>query len=246
METALHGWDSPQAIERYRKGEWRDRIFRDMIFADVRPQGNEKTFLDIGCGDGFDGDLPLQRSIAQVAGKFVGVEPDNSIVPGAYFHAIHRCMFEDAPLAPDSVDVAYAIMVLEHLPEPQQFWDKIWQVLRKGGVFWGLTVDRRHWFCTYSRMFVKLRLKDIYLNWLLGKRDDGRYQNYPVYYRSNSPEQIESFTSNFARKDYINFSRVGQCNAYFPRIVRPLVSAYDFRAIRKNRPGTLLAVRVEK
>jgi SAM-dependent methyltransferase len=246
MDSALQGWDAPQAIERYRAGEWRDRIFRDMIFADTRPHGQEKTFLDIGCGGGFDGDMPLQSSIAQVAGTFLGVEPDRAIAPGAYFHEVYRCLFEDAPIADDSVDVCYAIMVLEHLAEPQRFWDKVWRVLRKGGVFWGLTVDRRHWFCKYSIWFERFRLKDLYLNWLLGKRGEERYENYPVHYRSNSPEQIESFTAGFTRKDYLNFSRVGQCNAYFPRVVRPLVSAWDSRAIQHNRPGSLLAIRVEK
>jgi SAM-dependent methyltransferase len=246
MELALHGWDSPRTIERYRSGEWRDRIFRDMIFADVRPHGQNKTFLDIGCGSGFDGDIPLQSSIAQVAGAFVGIEPDTAVIPGAYFHDVHRCVFEDAPLAAESIDVAYAIMVLEHLPEPQRFWDKVWRVLRKGGVFWGLTVDHRHWFCKFSCWFEKLRLKQLYLNWLLGKRGDERYENYPVFYRSNSPEQIETFTSKFARRDYVNFARVGQCNGYFPRPVRPLVSAWDARAIQNHQPGTLLAIRVEK
>jgi SAM-dependent methyltransferase len=246
MDTTLHGWNAPQAIERYRKGEWRDRIFRDLIFADVRPHGKDKTFLDVGCGDGFDGDMPLQTSVAQVAGRFLGVEPDQAVDPGPNFHAVYRCMFEEAPVAPASIDVCYAIMVLEHLAEPQRFWDKVLSVLRKGGVFWGLTVDCRHWFCKYSIWFERLRVKDIYLNWLLGRRGEERYQNYPVFYRSNSPAQIETFTSKFARRDYINFSRIGQCNAYFPRLVRPLVTAWDRRAINQNRPGTLLAVRVQK
>src|SRR5689334_4267325 len=135
MDTTLHGWNAPQAIDRYRKGEWRDRIFRDLIFADVRPHGRDKTFLDVGCGDGFDGDMPLQTSIAQVAGRFLGVEPDQGVDPGPNFHAVYRCMLEEAPVAPDSIDVCYAIMVLEHLAEPQRFWDKVLRVLRKGGVF---------------------------------------------------------------------------------------------------------------
>src|SRR4029079_17552323 len=120
--------DAPRYLERYRNGEWRDRIFRDMIVDDLQPQGKNLTFLDIGCGHGFDGDVPLQESIAHVAGTFLGVEPDASITPGPSLHAVHRCFFEDAPLEPGSVDVAYAIMVLEHLPEPRRFWDKLHEV----------------------------------------------------------------------------------------------------------------------
>jgi SAM-dependent methyltransferase len=246
MDTTLHGWNAPQVMERYRQGEWRDRIFRDMIFADVRPHGQNKTFLDIGCGRGFDGDVPLQESVAQVAGTFIGIEPDTAIVPGSYFHTVHRCFLEEAPLAPASVDVAYAIMVLEHLPQPQRFWDKVWQVLRPGGVFWGLTVDCRHWFCRGSLWLEKLRLKDLYLNWLLGGRGEQRYENYPVYYRSNSPAQIDTFTPRFARKDYLNFARIGQCSSYFPSVFRPLVNLWESWAIQRQQAGALLAIRVEK
>jgi SAM-dependent methyltransferase len=231
---------------RYRAGEWRDRIFHDMILDDARPAGNGLTFLDIGCGRGFDGDVPLQQSIARVAGTFIGIEPDAGVQPGPYFSHVHACLFEDAPLAPASVDVAYAIMVLEHLAEPERFWNKLWDVLKEGGVFWGLTVDSRHWFCRYSRWFDRLQIKDLYLRFLLGRRGEERYENYPVYYRSNSPEQIEPHVRRFRGRAFHNFARVGQCNGYFPRLVRPLVTAHDRRALHRNRPGTLLAVRVQK
>jgi SAM-dependent methyltransferase len=233
-------------LERYRAGEWRDRIFRDMILDDVRPAAKRLTFLDIGCGHGFDGDVPLQESIARVAGTFIGIEPDSSIRPGSYFTAVHTCLFEDAPLPAGSVDVAYAIMVLEHLAEPQRFFDKLWEVLAAGGVFWGLTVDHRHWFCRYSRWFDRLRVKDMYLRFLLGRRGEERYENYPVFYRSNSPAQIRLLARRFRSCEFYNFARVGQCNSYFPPPLRPFVNAWDRRALRRNRPGVLLAVRVQK
>jgi SAM-dependent methyltransferase len=233
-------------LERYRAGEWRDRIFRDMILDDVRKAGEGLTFLDIGCGRGFDGDVPLQESIARVAGRFIGIEPDRDVHPGGYFTEVHSCLFEEAPVAAASVDVAYAIMVLEHLAEPQRFYDKLWDVLAPGGVFWGLTVDARHWFCRWSRGFDRLHIKDVYLRFLLGRRGEERYENYPVFYRSNSPEQIEPLARRFSSCDFFNFARVGQCSSYFPRPLRPFVNAWDRRSFRRNRPGVLLAVRVQK
>jgi SAM-dependent methyltransferase len=238
--------DATPYLERYRKGEWRDRIFRDMILDDVRPEGKGLTFLDIGCGHGFDGDVPLQESLARVAGAFIGIEPDTAVRPLPCFTQVHACLFEDAPLAPGSIDVAYAIMVLEHLAEPQRFWDKLHAVLAPGGVFWGLTVDSRHWFCRFSRGFDRLGIKDVYLRFLIGRRGQERYENYPVFYRSNSPEQIAPLVRQFHSHEFHNFARVGQCNGYFPAPLRPFVSAWDRRALRKNRPGTLLAVRVQK
>ncbi len=190
--------------------------------------------------------MPLQQSIARVAGRFIGVEPDHAIKPGDHFTAVHACLFEDAPLAAGSIDVAYAIMVLEHLAQPERFFAKLWDVLVPGGVFWGLTVDARHWFCRWSRWFDRLHVKDIYLRLLLGRRGEDRYENYPVFYRSNSPAQLTPLAHRFASCDFFNFSRIGQCSSYFPRPLRPLVNAWDRRSVTRQRPGVLLAVRVRK
>ena len=233
-------------LSRYRAGEWRDRIFLDMILADAAHFEDQPTILDIGCGHGFDGNLALQKELADSAEQFIGIEPDAAMQPGDYFHRIHRNYFEDAPLESNSIDIAYAVMVLEHLKRPQQFWDKLHDVLRPGGIFWGLTVDRRHWFCTLSKALDQLRLKELYLNCLLGKRGEDRYENYPVYYRNNTPLDIASVTGAFARQDCWNFSREGQCAAYFPPPFAPVIAWFDRRAIRTNRPGSLLAIRVQK
>src|SRR5262245_46372604 len=115
-------------VERYRSGECRDRIMHDMILEDARRMRPPLTLLDIGCGKGFDGDVPLQHSLAAAAGRYIGIEPDTNVAPADCFTEVHRCFLEDAPIAPGSVDVAFAIMVLEHLEAPQRFWDKVWDV----------------------------------------------------------------------------------------------------------------------
>jgi hypothetical protein len=71
-----------------------------------------------GCGHGFDGDEALQRSIAQAAGAYLGIEPDESVMLGPYVTESHRCFFEDAPVQDGSIDVAFAVIVLEHLADP--------------------------------------------------------------------------------------------------------------------------------
>jgi len=234
-------------LERYRAGEWRDKIFRDMILTDARRRGSSPTILDIGCGDGFDGDVPLQRSLAEGAGRFIGIEPDAAVSLGDHFTETHRCLFEDCPLESGSVDVAYSVMVLEHLPQPQPFWDKLHRVLVEGGVFWGMTVDARHPFCRLSRSADLFRIKDLYLDLLLGRTSAGsRYRNYPTYYRSNTPRQIERLARGFLTCECVNFSRVGQWGSYLPRLLRPLADWTDRRAIRKGRPGTLLIIRAQR
>ncbi len=145
-----------------------------------------------------------------------------------------------------SIDVAFAVMVLEHLADPARFWGKLWEVLRPRGVFWGLTIDARHWFCHASLFAERLKLKDLYLNVLFGKRGTQRYENYPTYYRTNSPQQILPCVRRFRSCEFINFAREGQLRFYFPRVLHPLANWLDRRAVRNGQPGALLAVRVVK
>jgi SAM-dependent methyltransferase len=234
-------------VERYRSRDWRDLIFRDMILEDVRNQGPRPTILDIGCGGGLDGSIPLQCSIAEASGRFIGIEPDPDISLGEYFTESHRCLFEEAPLAAGSVNVAYTVMVLEHIPDPHAFWDRLHEVLADGGVFWGLTVDARHPFSRLSLWSGRLKVKDLYLDRILGRKsDEGRYKNYPTYYRTNTPETIKRHARGFRSCECVNFSRVGQFSSYLPRALRGMADWLDRITIRQGWPGTLLVVRAVK
>ena len=235
-------------LARYRAGEWRDRIFRDLIRADAAALGRPPTLLDIGCGGGLDGDVPLQRSLAAGAARYIGVEPDPGVTPGAYFDEVHRCPFEAAPLPEGSVDIAFAVMVLEHLEHPQPFWDRLHAVLAEGGLFWALTVDARHLFGRLSLWMGRLGLKDLYLDALYGRRGRGprRYDNYPTFYRSNTPAQVRRLARRFRSCELLSFARIGQWSPYLPRGLRGLADRLDRLELRRGRPGTLLAVRAQK
>ena len=182
--------------DRFRRGEWRGTVFRDLVLADIR-RSVSPTVMDIGCGRGFDDSRDLQISLAESAGKYIGVEPDTGVALSDIFTETHRCPLEDAPLAPDSVDVAFCVMVLEHLEHPQAFWDKVGAVLRPGGVFWGFSMDARFYFPRVSRLLATVKLKDLYLNFLHGKRSEERYENYPVFYRSNTPRDLRRLGGRF-------------------------------------------------
>lgn len=234
------------AAERYRAGAFRDRVVHDLILADAARLGDGLTFLDIGCGKGFDTDVPLQQSLVAAAGRYIGIEPDAAVELDGPITDVRRCLFEQADLAPGSVHVAFAIMVLEHLADPQPFWDKLHAVLAPGGVFWAMTVDARHWFCRASLWMERLRLKELYLSWLFGARGRERYENYPVHYRCNTPARVAHYAEAFASVQCVNLSRVGQCDELFPRFLRPLSRRLERRAVRRGKPGTLLVVRAVK
>src|SRR5687768_12990062 len=120
-------------IERIREGEWRSVVLRDMILDDIAQQGLVKPVLmDIGCGHGFDTSTELQQSLADVAGEYIGVEPDPEIKLQPFITKAYRSFFEDAAVPNESVDIAFCVMVLEHIPDPQKFWDKVYASLKPG------------------------------------------------------------------------------------------------------------------
>ena len=157
--------------------------------------GTGCSVVDIGCGRGFDEDLALQKSLAALSGRYIGIEPNTDVEPGAHFGEIHRCLFEQAPIKAGSVDVAFAVMVLEHVQNPRLFLNKVHEILKPGGIFWGMTVDGRSLFAKASFWLERLHGKELYMRWLRGRRGEGRYLNYPVFYRCNTPHQIEAQTS---------------------------------------------------
>lgn len=232
--------------ERYQRGEWRAPIFRDLILADMASLGPPRSLsvLDIGCGKGFDDNLKLQTELASAAGRYWGVEPDSSIQLNPVIEQVSHCLFEDAQLGHKTVDVAFCVMVLEHLAAPCEFFKKLHEVLREGGVFWGFTVDSRHWFATASMLAKKLRFTDWYLNLLQGKAGESRYENYAVYYRSNTPEQLKQLTTGFRSTAVLNFHRIGQMDYYLPKGVRWLGRLADRYLRARGLPGSILAVRV--
>jgi ubiquinone/menaquinone biosynthesis C-methylase UbiE len=112
-----------EALGEYRSGTWRAPLFRDFVRNDLCRIGNSAVVLDIGCGEGFDDSVKLQSSIGEETGQFWGVEPDPEIVHLPDFDELHNCGFEDSPLTNDSVDLAYATFVLEHIEDPAAFWN---------------------------------------------------------------------------------------------------------------------------
>ncbi|MGL4513322.1 MAG: class I SAM-dependent methyltransferase [Lacipirellulaceae bacterium] len=235
-------------VERYRAGEWRAPVFRDMVLADVLRLRDRSPvrMLDIGCGRGFDDSPELQRELASHCAAYDGVEPDAQMPLSEVFRNAHRTLFEQARIDPDSYDVACSVMVLEHLETPQAFWDKLHAVLAPGGVFWGFTIDARHQFARVSALMKRTGIKEWYLNRVVGGTDEGRYENYPVHYRSNRPLELKTLARRFSSVECVNFHRVGQLDYYLPRPLRWAGRLADRGIAAGGLPGCIMAVRVVK
>jgi hypothetical protein len=107
------------------------------------------------------------------------------------------------------------------------------------------TRNDRSTFCRISLWLDRSGLKNVYLNVLHGERREDRYENHPPQYRSNTSEVVAELGHAFRQVEAINFS-VGQWDPYFLAFVRPLVPQLDRWAIRRGKPGMLLAIRARE
>jgi SAM-dependent methyltransferase len=232
-------------IERFQSGAWRAPIFRDMVLHDVKACGPSASVLDIGCGRGFDDEPRLQEEISSCSARYIGIEPDVSILAPPACDEYHACQLEDARIAAQSIDVAFAVFVIEHIEEPARFFAAAHSILRPGGVFWGFTVDARSAYAKVSSAVQALTIKDRYLNFLFGARER-RHKNYPTYYAANTPARVATVANKFARVEAISLHHVGILDPVLPKLVCPLFRALDCATLTYGWPGANLAIRLVK
>lgn len=222
-----------------------ETFFRMVIDdADGLDRGDGTTILDIGCGDGFHHDKALQQQIGRHAAQFLGVEPDAETNVDPCFSVVYPSTLESADIAPASVDLAYSAMVLEHVDDPIAHFAKIRDVLKPGGVYWGFTVDSRHWFALLSSAFERMRLKEAYLRLLHGDRGTDRYANFPTRYRCNSPGAIRAAARGFSSIQTLSLHKPGQLDFYLPRILQGASRLVDRASMLLGLPGSILVVRL--
>ncbi len=100
--------------------------------------------LEIGTGTG----AFLQRLGAFGFAELVGVEPSSAAIAAAPAHRrpwIHEGIFEEKDFAPNSFDLICCFMTLEHVQDPGALVASAGRLLKPGGVFVGVTHDRRAW-----------------------------------------------------------------------------------------------------
>lgn len=108
------------------------------IFAGI--ELNNKKILDIGCGIGGP-DIFLVKNYSV---EIVGVDIEKRLIARAKENlqkagVMERLEFQvikpnEMPFAPESFDVVYAKESLLHVDKKLEFFEKIWQVLKPGGV----------------------------------------------------------------------------------------------------------------
>ena len=232
-------------LKRLDGDEWRTPVYYELITGEFEQFPKPITVLEIGCGRGFDNNVRLQHKMAAEVDKFVGIEPDLSVDPQPIFSDVVRRNLEDSGIEESSIDIAYSIMVMEHVEEPDAFMKALSHVLKPGGVYWGISVDSRHWFTAVANAMSRVRLKSLYLSLLHGSsRGQGRYLDYPTAYKLNTPENIAAYSDLFKSIDVWNVGPVSSAGLYAPQFFRFVVDALEKRRIARGQPRTDLVTRI--
>lgn len=230
---------------------WRDlaadrssfqRAFCARVLGERAFQG---AVLDIGCGPALAAALePLSRGY----GRLDGVDPDAAIEAHPYLSRRWASRLEDAPLPRAEYDLAYAYNVVEHIKDPAPFLAAVHAALKPGGVFWALTPHGRHPFAYLSRALELAGAKARLGRYLAGLHGRSTVNDYPAYYRLNSPSSIAraARTAGFVECAY-DFWPCVQWDTYFPPRLRWLPRAYDAALGTRYQPFMqILMFRLQK
>ena len=100
--------------------------------------------LEIGTGTG----AFLERLKSDGFTQLIGIEPSSAAIAAAPAHRlpwIREGIFEEANFPPESFDLICCFMTLEHVQDPGALVAAAYRLLKPGGVFVGVTHDRRAW-----------------------------------------------------------------------------------------------------
>jgi len=188
--------------DRYFRQDHPYRIFESEVERVLRPDG---TLLDAGCGR----TAPILTRYKGKCRRLIGVDlvEFDARIQGL---ELHRCDLKAMPLKADSVDVAMARSVMEHVTEPAPVFSEIHRVLKPGGHFVFLTAN----LWDYASLIAKV-VPNRFHPWIVS-RTEGREEEdvFPVAYRTNTRAAIDRWARR-AGFEQISFSYLGQYPAYF-------------------------------
>jgi SAM-dependent methyltransferase len=116
-------------------GEVTERFERQLIL-ELIGKVNDRSVLDIGCGDG-----DLAVALWQQGAKVVGIDVSAAMIAAAEARAkqngaevtFHLAMAEHLPFPPERFDVVVAVTILCFVENPAAIFREIARVLRPGG-----------------------------------------------------------------------------------------------------------------
>jgi SAM-dependent methyltransferase len=170
----------------------RDVLLKEAVARRLDPSAR---LLDGGCGPY----LGLARMLAPKAGLAVGMDLQTLRREGMATGALGvQGDLEALPFGPGAFDVIVMRSVMEHLRDPAGVLKDMGASLRPGGFIVALAPSRWYYASIIGRLFPERAARRV-LRFIFG---DTVYDNYPTYYRANTPTAVATLARG-ARLDLV-------------------------------------------
>jgi SAM-dependent methyltransferase len=206
--------------------------------------------LDIGCGRGtyIEDPVTLRRDLRILRGKVIkviGMDVDPAAKDNPCIDEFRLLDSDKWALKDGSVDLVVCDNVLEHIKDPEHFFQETSRVLRKGGYICIRTPNTLNYMALISRL-----VPNKYHSRVTAVVQESRKKEdvFPTYYRCNTVGKIRFFLNRCgfennvvfgyeAEPSYLSFSKVAYWigvlhQRYAPNIFRVTVVAFGIKGDR--------------
>jgi SAM-dependent methyltransferase len=194
--------------------------------------------LNIGGGCNVSGRHPRIR---RRSGWLVAVDPSGRIHADSDADERYQLTLEEyAATHAEQFDVAFAVFVLEHVEQPDQFVQAAATVLRPGGLLFALTPNLRHYFGLATWAANRLRIEEPLLKAVRDRNTVARY-HVPTEYRLNSIRAVSAHlqAAGFAGVEFRMWDLPRMYEPYLPGPLRHFAAAWSRLAYRTGRPNLM-------
>ena len=204
--------------------------------AEAIPPG--ASVVNVGGGCNASGQFPAVR---RRASHLVAVDPSARVLGNSDADERYQLTLEDfAADRPERFDVAFAVFVMEHVADPGAFTRAAARILKPGGAFMGITLNKWHYFGLATWASSRLGLNE----WLLRRvRDPERVAEYHfrTEYRINT---IRSTSRYFARAGFSSvefrmWDLPRMYEPYLPTRLGGFAAAWNSAAYKLGRPNLM-------
>jgi SAM-dependent methyltransferase len=193
-----------------------------IFFARIRSLVDaESTVLDVGCGRGAAHSVdpvPFRRNLRNLRGtvrRVIGIDVDEAARENPMIDEFRKIEGPAWPIEDNSIDLVMADNVLEHLPDPPQFFAEARRVL-KDGRYLCIRTPNRWSYIGIASSLVPNRHHRTVLRAAQPKREE--QDVFPTLYRCNSVRRIRAAMRKHgfdavvygyeAEPSYLGFSKV--------------------------------------
>lgn len=155
---------------------WDDARLRDVLLARINAKS---VVLDLGAG------IASHLNFRNLASKVCGVDLDLRVLKNQLLDEGRVGRLEELPYDDETFDVVFSNNVLEHLKEPQDVFNEVHRVLKKGGLFVAKTPNKLHYVPVLARL-----TPSSFHEFINRKRGRAVEDTFPTFYRANSEKEI--------------------------------------------------------